>query len=140
MRVKNQRTWKILFLLCAGLVCLNYLTGIIAYRVYISKLTQTKIIANLIISRQDIKGKITIQPPKNLTITPIDYQIYFYDNRGNTIQIIADSMDGLSKSFSAKTRPSLFEQEWHVEGYTNVKVHWFWISAQISLPVEVISR
>jgi len=140
MQVKSQRTWKILFLLCAGLVCLNYITGIIAYRVYISKLTQTSVTADLTISKQDIRGKIAIQPPKGLTVAPVDYQIYFYDNRRNTIQIIADSMDGLSKSFSAKTRPSLFEQEWHVEGYMNLRVRWLWISAQISLPIEVISH
>ncbi|WP_041081202.1 hypothetical protein [Thermotoga profunda] len=135
---KQNRKINLVLSLCIILAVLNYTAGVVVYRNYIQKLSSTSVTCQILLENNSLLGEVNIRPPEDLTIYPVDYQIYFYDERGNTLQLIADSLNGqLRKTFDVAAREKLLSMQWHVVGYSNVKIKWLWLSMSLALPIEV---
>lgn len=120
------------------LVAFNYAAGVFVYRGYVRKLSETTVNCNIVFSQNLIRGEVNIIPPDRFKVMPLDYQIYFYDKRGNTLQLIANSLNGkMQASFETQSKDVLISSEWNVVGYSNVKIRWLWLSMSIAIPVEV---
>jgi hypothetical protein len=120
------------------LVAFNYAAGVFVYRGYVKKLSETTVNCNIVFSQNLIRGEVNIIPPDRFKVMPLDYQIYFYDKRGNTLQLIANSLNGkMQASFETQSKDVLISSEWNVVGYSNVKIRWLWLSMSIAIPVEV---
>lgn len=120
------------------LVAFNYAAGVFVYRGYVKKLSETTVNCNIVFSQNLIRGEVNIIPPDRFKVMPLDYQIYFYDKRGNTLQLIANSLNGkMQASFETQSKDVLISSEWNVVGYSNVKIRWLWLSMSIAIPIEV---
>ncbi|GAB4311409.1 hypothetical protein [Pseudothermotoga elfii] len=120
------------------LVAFNYAAGVFVYRGYVRKLSETTVSCNIVFSQNLIRGEVNIIPPDRFKVMPLDYQIYFYDKRGNTLQLIANSLNGkMQASFETQSKDVLISSEWNVVGYSNVKIRWLWLSMSLAIPVEV---
>ncbi|MDI3494543.1 MAG: hypothetical protein PWQ72_670 [Pseudothermotoga sp.] len=120
------------------LVAFNYAAGVFVYRGYVKKLSETTVNCNIVFSQNLIRGEVNIIPPDRFKVMPLDYQIYFYDKRGNTLQLIANSLNGkMQASFETQSKDVLISSEWNVVGYSNVKIRWLWLSMSLAIPVEV---
>ncbi len=139
--VKQNKKIKLLLFSCVVLAVLNYTAGVFVYRTYIQKLSQASVGCQIFLVDGSFRGEVSIRSPKGLTIIPIDYQIYFYDKRGNTLQLIADSLDGqLHATFDTPVREKILSTQWHVEGYSNVKIKWLWLTMNLTMPIEVVVK
>jgi len=135
---KQNRTKNLLLLLCITLVVLNYATGVLVYRYYVKKLSMTSLICQLVLKDGFLQGKIEINPPKGFAVYPVDYQVYFHDKRGDTLQLVADSLNGKNYAvFNVLAKEKLLSGEWYAVGYSNVRVSWLWLSMNLALPIEV---
>ena len=120
------------------LVAFNYAAGVFVYRGYVKKLSETTVNCNIVFSQNLIRGEVNIIPPDRFKVMPLDYQIYFYDKRGNTLQLIANSLNGkMQASFETQSKDVLISSEWNVVGYSNVKIRWLWLSMSLAIPIEV---
>jgi len=120
------------------LVAFNYAAGVFVYRGYVKKLSETTVNCNIVFSQNLIRGEVNIIPPDRFKVMPLDYQIYFYDKRGNTLQLIANSLNGkMQASFETQSKDVLISSEWNVVGYSNVKIKWLWLSMSLAIPIEV---
>jgi hypothetical protein len=120
------------------LVAFNYAAGVFVYRGYVRKLSETTVNCNIVFSQNLIRGEVNIIPPDRFKVMPLDYQIYFYDKRGNTLQLIANSLNGkMQASFETQSKDVLISSEWNVVGYSNVKIRWLWLSMSLAIPIEV---
>ncbi|MEJ5230504.1 MAG: hypothetical protein WHT65_10930 [Pseudothermotoga sp.] len=135
---KQSRTKNFLLLLCTTLVALNYATGVFVYRYYVKKLSMTSLTCQLVLKDGFLHGEIKIEPPEGFAVYPVDYQVYFHDKRGDTLQLVADSLNGKNYAvFNVPAKEKLLSTEWHVAGYSNVKINWLWLSMNLALPIEV---
>ncbi|HEY8541734.1 MAG TPA: hypothetical protein VIL29_05080 [Pseudothermotoga sp.] len=135
---KQNRKINLVLFLCIILAVLNYTAGVVVYRSYIQKLSSTSVTCQIFLENNSLQGEVIVKPPEGLTIYPVDYQIYFYDERGNTLQLIADSLNGqIHKVFDVTAREKLLSTKWNVVGYSNVKIKWLWLSMNLALPIEV---
>lgn len=139
--VKQNKKINLLLFFCVILAVLNYTAGVFVYRNYIRKLSNTSATCQILLENGFLQGEINIVSSQGLQIFPVDYQIYFYDQRGNTLQLIADSLNGqLHATFNTPIREKILSTQWHAVGYSNVKVKWLWLSMSLILPIEVRLR
>ncbi|HPP70114.1 MAG TPA: hypothetical protein PLK95_05240 [Pseudothermotoga sp.] len=135
---KQSKTVRFILMLCIILAVSNYTAGVFIYRGYVKRLSETSINCWITFEQDLLRGKIEIKPADGMKVFPVDYQIYFYDDRGNTLQLIADSLSGkLHADFETQMKEKLFSKQWQVVGYSNVKIRWLWLSMSLSLPIEV---
>ncbi len=138
---KQNRKINWLLFLCITLAVLNYTAGVIVYRGYIQRLSSTSAVCQIFLKSDSLHGEININPPDDLAVFPVDYQIYFYDQKGDTLQLVANSLNGqLRAVFDVPIREKLFSTQWHVVGYSNIRIKWLWLSMNLTLPVEVEVR
>ncbi len=136
--VKRVELSKFFFWLALTLVVVNYTTGVFVYRSYARKLSNAKALCRIRFEDGLILGKVVIEGFEGLKIRPVDYQIYFYDGRGNVLKMVSNSMFGRSEADFVTSAWSNFQQkDWHAEGYSNVSIEWLWLKVNLFLPLEV---
>ncbi|MBC7123058.1 MULTISPECIES: hypothetical protein [Pseudothermotoga] len=129
---------KLVFWIALTLVVMNYTAGVFVYRNYARKLSNAKALCTVRFEDGSIAGKIVVEGFEGLKIRPVDYQVYFYDRRGNVLKMVSNSMFGRSEvEFVTSAWTGYEQRDWHAEGYSNVSVEWLWLKLNLFLPLEV---
>ncbi len=138
-RAKRAEFWKFVFWIALALVVLNYTTGVFVYRNYADKLSKAKAVCKVRFEDGTIRGRVVIEGFSGLKIHPVDYQVYFQDNRrGNVLKLVSNSMFGQKEAEFVTDAWAGYEQgSWHAQGYSNVSIEWLWLKINLYLPLEV---
>jgi hypothetical protein len=135
---KRVELSKFFFWLALILVVMNYTAGVLVYRSYTRKLSNAKALCKIRFEDGSILGEVSIEGFEGLKIRPVDYQIYFYDRRGNVLKMVSNSMFGRSEAdFVTSAWSNFQEKDWHAGGYSNVSIEWLWLKVNLFLPLEV---
>ncbi|HCO98461.1 MAG: hypothetical protein H5T93_00920 [Pseudothermotoga sp.] len=136
--MKRVNLPKIVFWIALTLVVMNYTAGVFVYRNYARKLSSAKALCTIRFEDGSIFGKIVVEGFEGLKIHPVDYQIYFYDRRGNVLKMVSSSMFNRPEAEFVTSAWTGYEQkDWHTEGYSNVSVEWLWLKINLYIPLEV---
>lgn len=137
-QVKRVELSKLVFWIALTLVVFNYTAGVFVYRSYARKLSSAKAVCAMRFEDGTIHGEVSIEGFDGLRIYPVDYQVYFYDQRGNVLKLVSNSMFGQSKTeFVVSTWTDYEKHVWYAQGYSNVRLEWLWLRVQLYLPLEV---
>lgn len=129
---------RIVFWTAFVLVALNYTAGVFVYRGYAQKLSKAKAVCKIRFDGGTIHGTVLIEGFDGLKIYPVDYQIYFQDERGNVLKLISNSMFGhQTAQFSTSVWEGYGKEKWRAQGYSNVLIKWLWLKVNLYLPLEV---
>lgn len=138
-RAKRIEFLRIAFWIALTLVVLNYAAGVFVYRGYAQKLSRARAICRIRFYDGTIHGFVFIEGFDGLKIYPVDYQVYFQDERGSVLKLISDSMFGQQKAeFVTDVWSGYEEKDWKAQGYSNVFIKWLWLKVNLYLPLEVV--
>lgn len=115
----------------------NYAIGVFVYRSYVNRLKASSIVCTLQKRDMHFVGSIKVESDKNLKLIPIDFQIYIYNEEGDLLQVIADSIAGNFKSFEVESKTDLPLKQLKVTGISNARIKWLWLEDIIPISIEV---